>query len=378
MSRTDGEGSMLTALGMMSGTSMDGIDVALLVTDGGDRVERGPFSFTPYPAALRRRIEAGLEDAKAIRHRAERPGSLGELEAELTDLHATAVRSFLAEHGIRADAIDLIGAHGQTVLHRPKDSLTVQLLDGAALARALGTRVVHDVRQSDVEMGGQGAPLVPVYHRALANSVVRGEEGETVAFLNIGGISNLTIVRPDELLAFDCGPGNALIDTFVQREAGVPFDDGGRIAGEGEADEAFIDRMLDRPFFRERGPKSLDRLDFELPDNWTPELSDGARTLTRLTARAVALHLPLLPDPPSRWIVSGGGARNATMLADLRELLAPATVRTAEEVGLNGDAMEAEAWAFLAVRMVKGLPISEPGTTGRRAFSDRERYAAWL
>ena len=369
---------MLTALGMMSGTSMDGIDVALLRTDGQERVERGAFSFFPYPSKLRRRIEIGLEDAKAITKRTERPGSLSELEAELTDLHAAAVRSFLAEHDIQAATIDLIGAHGQTVLHRPEGVLTVQLLDGASLARSLGTRVVHDMRQSDVEAGGQGAPLVPVYHRALANVLLGAGGGEAIAFLNVGGISNVTLVGPDELLAFDCGPGNALIDTLVQREVGVPYDDGGRIAGEGAADEAFVARMLDHPFFRERGPKSLDRLDFTLPDDWRPEVSDGARTLARLTARAVALHVPMLPVQPSRWIVAGGGARNATMVSDLRDLLAPAIVETAEEAGLRGDAMEAEAWAFLAVRTVKGLPISEPETTGRRPFSDRERYAAWL
>ena len=366
---------MLTAIGLMSGTSMDGIDVALIRSDGKSRVERGPFRFFPYSPALRQRIETGLRDAQMITKRNERPGVLPELEDEITERHAAAVEAFLADTGTRTSEIDLVGCHGQTVLHRPEQALTVQLGKGGALARALGLRVVHDMRQLDIEAGGQGAPLVPVYHQALASTLK--EKGAT-AFLNIGGIANVTVVG-DELLAFDCGPGNAMIDDWMVWKAGLPYDDGGRIASEGAIDQAFVAQMLAAPFFTKSGPKSLDRNDFTVPDDWNAELSDGARTLARLTAEAVAAHVPLLPNKPAAWIVSGGGARNATIMDDLQELLAPATVRKAEEAGLSSDAMEAEAWAYLAIRVAKGLPISEPGTTGRRPLSiDRAKFGGWL
>ena len=377
---SEGEGGrVLTALGLMSGTSMDGIDVALLRTDGEIRIERGAFLFVPYPATLRRRIERGLADAAQIERRTDRPGDLLALEAELTDRHAAAVRSFLAANDLRHDAVDLVGVHGQTVLHDPARSLSVQLLDAGALARALGMRIVHDIRQEDICMGGQGAPLVPLYHRALARGVLNWPDHETVGFVNIGGIANATVVAPDGLSAFDCGPGNALIDQWMQREGGVPFDDGGRVAGEGAVDRDFVARVLEQPFFRQPGPKSLDRNDFALPDDWQPELSDGARTLARLTAEAIAAHVRLLDDVPTRWVVSGGGARNAAIMDDLRELLEPADVRTTDELDLDGDAMEAEAWAYLGVRIAKGLNVSEPGTTGRRPLSEqRAKFADWL
>ena len=379
MSSDGDRGRMLTAIGMMSGTSMDGIDVALLRTDGRERVERGPFLFVPYPEALRRRIEQGLIDAEAIERRTDRPGTLAALEVELTDRHAAAVRAFLAANDIRTEAIDLIGAHGQTVLHRPERSLTVQLLDAGLLARALGVRIVSDIRQGDIDAGGQGAPLVPVYHRALARGDLGWPSEETVAFVNIGGISNVTVVSPDGLVAFDSGPGNSLIDQWMQREAGIPYDDGGRIAGEGKIERSFVTRLLDRPFFRTRGPKSLDRSDFVLPTDWRAEVSDGARTLARATAEAIAKHVELLDVTPMRWVVSGGGAHNRVIMDDLRELLDPAEVHSARDLGLDGDAMEAEAWAYLAVRVAKGLNVSEPGTTGRRPLSeDRPKFANWL
>ena len=369
---------MLTALGLMSGTSMDGIDVALLRTDGESRVERGPFLFVPYPPLLRRRIEVGLDDATRIAGRTDRPGDLGALEVEITDRHASAVEAFLAANGMGSREIDLVGFHGQTVLHRPDEGLTVQIGDAGRLARALGVRIVADIRQLDVEAGGQGAPLVPVYHRALAASHPELRERGCVAFLNIGGISNVTLVG-GTLTALDTGPGNALIDQWMQREAGLPYDDGGRIAGEGRIDGAVVAAMLDRPFFAQSGPKSLDRNDFVLPADWRPELSDGARTLARLTAEAVARHLPLLPERPDVWVVSGGGARNAVIMDDLRDLLAPARVTTANELGFSDEAMEAEAWAYLAVRVAKGLPISEPGTTGRQPLErDRAKFGDWL
>ena len=374
--RTDGA-RLLTALGTMSGTSMDGIDVALVRTDGETRVERGPSLTVPFPTALRRRIEAGLGDAAAIERRTDRPGGLAALEAEITDRHAAAIESFLATHGLRAGEIDLVGVHGQTVLHDAARALTVQLIDAGGLARATGMRIVHDIRQRDIEAGGQGAPLVPLYHRALARGVLGVPPDVPVAFLNLGGIGNLSFIDGDALLAFDTGPGCGLLDQWVQR-AGLPYDDGGRIAGEGAIDRPTLDRFLAAPFFGLTGPRSLDRNDFRLPPDWDAELSDGARTLARLTAEAVGRSAAGLPRLPARWIVSGGGARHPVVMADLADVLAPASVEAADGCGLSGDAMEAEAWAFLAVRAAQGLHVSEPGTTGRRPLAeDRPKYA-WL
>lgn len=377
MSEGEGRGEPLTALGLMSGTSMDGIDVALLRTDGHDLVERGPFLSVPYPASLRRRIEAALEVAAEIEDRTARPDPLAALEQELTDRHAAAVEQFLAMHDRKTASIDLVGAHGQTVVHRPERGLTVQLLDAGRLARALGLRIVADIRQGDVELGGQGAPLVPVYLRALAKTLA---VDAPLAFVNVGGISNVTYVDGETLIAFDCGPGNALLDQWVSRMAGVPFDQDGRIASEGAVERGFVANALRSSFFSAPPPKSLDRNDFKVPDSWAIDLADGARTLTRLTAEAIAASKEHLPVEPRTWVVSGGGARNSTLMGELRDVLGPADVRTADAYGLDGDALEAEAWAYLAVRVARGLPISEPTTTGRRALgaADRAKFGGWL
>lgn len=356
--------ALTRALGLMSGTSMDGIDLAALETDGEAVVQRGPSTFVPYEAAFRRRIEAALQEAKAIRRRAERPGTLGALEEELTLRHADAVRRFVEAHG----RCDLIGFHGQTVLHRPAEGLTVQLGDGALLARRTGIEVVHDLRADDMAAGGQGAPLVPAYHAALARGLP-ADCARPVAFVNIGGISNVTFV-PQEgpPIAFDSGPGNALIDQWVAREGGLPFDQDGMVASEGGVEAAVVARYLADPFFAASAPKSLDRGDFTLDPAEGLELADGARTLARVTAAAILKAADHFPSEPGLWILCGGGRKHPAIVADLREgaHARGGEVVQAEEVGLDGDAMEAEAWAYLAVRSKRGLPITWPTTTGCR------------
>ncbi|MBL8584777.1 MAG: anhydro-N-acetylmuramic acid kinase, partial [Rhizobiaceae bacterium] len=269
------------AIGLMSGTSMDGIDLAMLRSDGDNIVERGPSAFVAYDAAFRRHIERGLDEAKAIVERQERPGSLAAVEAELTDRHAAAVRDFCARSDVAAwGTPELIGFHGQTVLHRPTAGLTVQLGDGASLARQTGLPVVYDMRAADMVAGGQGAPLVPAYHAALAHSLPEAGRRFPIAFVNIGGISNITwIAEAGDPVAFDTGPGNALIDQWVSREGGVPYDAGGMIASEGGIAVEVVDRYLDNPFFAKQGPKSLDRNDFTIDLAQGLELADGARTL---------------------------------------------------------------------------------------------------
>jgi anhydro-N-acetylmuramic acid kinase len=364
---------MLTAIGLMSGTSMDGIDAAMLRTDGEDRLEFGPTAFLPYSAAVRRRIEDGLETAKAIVRRDERPGDLGALEKELSERHVEAVRALVEQVPESWRAVDVIGFHGQTVLHRPQVGLTVQIGDGSLLAKQTGFDVVHDMRANDMTEGGQGAPLVPAYHAALAWSLpAEYARLKPVVFVNIGGISNITYVGEGDPIAFDSGPGNALIDQWVAREGGVPFDADGAIAREGGIVRAIVERYLDSPFFAKAGPKSLDRGEFTLNEVAGLELADGARTLAAVSAQAILRAVEHLPVAPKLWIVGGGGRKNPHILHDLRDgaARAGAEVVLAEDAGLRGDFIEAEAWAYLAVRSLKGLPLTFPTTTGcRRAVS---------
>ncbi len=360
----------ICAIGLMSGTSMDGIDVAMLRTDGVASIEFGPSMFMAYEAEFRQRLEASLEVAKGIERREDRPGDLSLLEREITLRHVQAVERFLKTAVGDWGVPQVIGFHGQTVLHRPHLGVTVQLGDGALLARELNMPVVYDMRANDILHGGQGAPLVPAYHAALAASL-RGEMAgrHPVAFVNVGGISNITYVPSEgDPIAFDTGPGNTLIDQWVQREGGVPYDAGGTIASEGGVVEAVVARYMEAPFFRRSGPKSLDRNDFTLEPMAGLELSDGARTLAAVSAEAILRSVEHMPEPPKLWIVCGGGRKNPHIVGDLVSgaRSTGAEVIVAEEAGLDGDSTEAEAWAFLAVRSMKGLPLTFPTTTGCR------------
>lgn len=347
---------------------MDGIDVAALRTDGEHLVERGPSMFMPYEAAFRRRIEKALDDAKKIVRREDRPGDLLALEQEITRRHAETIERFLRDAVGGWGQPEVIGFHGQTVLHRPKAGVTVQIGDGQLLARLTGCPVVYDMRANDMSHGGQGAPLVPVYHAALARALPNSLSGRfPMAFVNIGGISNVTFVpRHGEPVAFDSGPGNTLIDQWVLREGGVPFDAGGAIASEGGVVQAVVDRYLDNPFFAKSGPKSLDRNDFTLAEAAGLELADGARTLAAVSAEAILKSAEHMPERPKLWVICGGGRKNPHIVQDLRAGALDAEVALAEDALLDGDAMEAEAWAYLAVRARKGLPLTFPMTTGCR------------
>jgi anhydro-N-acetylmuramic acid kinase len=353
---------MMTAIGLMSGTSLDGVDVALIETDGKRVKSFGPCGYRPYTESERRLLRAALTEAIHLPQRDARPGILREAERAVTIAHAEAVATFTAQNRILREDVDIVGFHGQTVLHRPQQKMTVQIGDAAALARSIHIPVMHDFRAADVAAGGQGAPFVPVYHRALAQSLER--EGPLVV-VNIGGVSNITYIDgADTLIACDTGPGNALLDDFMFRTMSKPFDCEGRLAAQGEVDQAWVARALEHRFFALPPPKSLDRNDFASLKIGAMPPADGAATLTALTASAIARIVPLLPKPPRNWIVAGGGARNLTMLRMLREQLAPATVETADALGWSADAIEAQAFGFLAARGLKGLPLSYPATTG--------------
>src|SRR6201994_1913659 len=245
---------MLTTLGLMSGTSLDGVDVAMIETDGKKVNALGPSGYRPYTDRERGLLRQALTEAVHLPLRDARPGILREAEQAVTIAHAEAVAAFIAQNRITAEDIDIVGFHGQTVLHRPERRLTVQIGDAAALAKAIHIPVMHDFRAADVAAGGQGAPFVPVYHRALAQSL--GREGPIVV-VNIGGVSNITYIDgTDTLIACDTGPGNALLDDFMFRTMGRPFDCEGRLAAQGAVDEAWIERALKLPFFALPPPKS--------------------------------------------------------------------------------------------------------------------------
>ncbi|MDQ0512241.1 anhydro-N-acetylmuramic acid kinase [Ancylobacter amanitiformis] len=360
------------AIGLMSGTSLDGVDVALIETDGETVAVFGPGRTYPYDAADRALLARALEDARGLADRLARPGVLGQAEQRLTVRHEEALAAFFHAFPQHRD-VSVVGFHGQTVLHRPEMRLTVQIGDGPALARGLraltgppGPALVHDLRAADVAAGGQGAPLVPVYHQALVRSL---PQAGPVLVLNLGGVANITYLDGDaDPIACDTGPANALIDDFMTARTGAPIDRDGAAAAAGRVDEAAIARLLDHPFFALRPPKSLDRNAFR---DWVAarggldglSTEDGAATLTALTAATVGAVLAHLPRRPALAIAAGGGAHNPTLLA----MLAARTgirVLTAEDVGWSSDALEAQAFAFLAVRALRGLPISFPTTTG--------------
>lgn len=352
------------AAGLMSGTSLDGVDAALVQTDGARIAAFGPGLGLPYSPAETATLRAALDHAAAWPDPVP-PGVVAEAEAVL---HATHTGGLARLPATPRPAV--IGFHGQTILHRPDQRLTWQIGDAAALARATDTPVVADFRSQDVAAGGQGAPLVPVFHHALAQWI---GATEPLVFLNIGGVANLTWVDPQAptpstpgaLMAFDTGPGNALINDWMQTRTGVPLDRDGAAAARGRVHAERLASNTAARYLARPGPKSLDRNDFAgvLAAMTGLDIADGAATLTAFTARCVAAAQAHLPRPPARWLVCGGGRLNASLMAALRAAL-PAPVDPVEAVGLDGDLLEAQAFAHLAVRVLRGLPTSTPGTTG--------------
>ena len=348
---------MSRAIGLMSGTSADGVDAAAVDTDGRGRVVCGPWLTVAYDSALRRRLRAPeRRDAAALRA----------VETDMTEVHIAAVASLSARLDRPAS---VVGFHGHTVHHDPDRGVTRQIGDAARLAAACGVDVVADFRSADIAAGGQGAPLAPLYHAALAAGLEK-----PLAVLNLGGVANVTWLdgapSPDagagDIRAFDTGPGNALLDDWAQRHTGAPLDRDGRLAAAGAVDESRLGALMADPWFAAPPPKSLDRDRFapraaRALDGLSP--ADGAATLVAFTAAAVAAARDRLPRAPARWLACGGGRRNPALMEALRRRLG-APVDPVEAVGWEGDALEAQAFAWLAVRSLRGLPLSLPDTTG--------------
>jgi anhydro-N-acetylmuramic acid kinase len=351
----DGARDLTTAVGAISGTSMDGIDVALIRSDGEARLEAGPGATYPYPAE----VAAALRSVVADPARA--AGPLAELEAAVTDAHVAAVERFLREFAIDRSEVEIVGLHGQTVLHRPRERFTRQLCDGERAAAALAIDVVSDFRSADVAAGGEGAPLAPLYHAAMCAGLVK-----PVMVLNWGGVGNVTYLgAAGEIVAFDTGPANALIDDFIALRLGASRDEDGRLAAAGRADEHIVAALMRDPYFDRAPPKSLDRNHFHAAARLVEHLSDadGAATLAAFTIAATAAATRPFALSPKRWLVCGGGRLNPTLMSGLAARLAT-SVEPIEAIGFDGDVVEAQCFAYLALRSRAGLPISLPTTTG--------------
>lgn len=366
MSVFGASGDVKCVIGLMSGTSMDGVDAAMIHTDG-VRVERlGPSLTVSYPEDVRARIRTGLDLAANHVKGGEVPTEIASLETELTDWHAHAVEELLSMTGQKASEIDLVGFHGQTLTHRPDRGWTWQIGDGGRLAGHTGIPVVNDFRTVDVAAGGEGAPLVPLYHAALLR---RERRHQTVAILNVGGVANVTWVSFEEseddpkIVAFDTGPGNAMLDDWAKIHTGEPCDFDGNLAARGISHEEVVLGLMASPYFDEMPPKTLDRDDFNIQSVRGLSPEDGAATLTDFVVESVVSAQSHFPAPPEAWYVCGGGRLNPTLMRRLRRRL-PVLVDPVEVLGWRGDALEAEAFAFLAVRSERGLPLSLPSTTG--------------
>ncbi len=340
------------AIGLMSGTSLDGVDVALLETNGVDYVSPKGFFYAPYPDSLKERIRASFglrEETKELRA----------VERDLTLAHRDAVLQFLKQENLDAEHIDLVGFHGQTITHDPDHGFTWQIGDGPLLARELEIDVVCDFRTADVKAGGQGAPLLPLYHRAraLSSNLVL-----PVAILNIGGVSNVTWLGENDILAFDTGPGTALIDDFILKETGEKFDRDGLWAQQGHIDYGCLSNWLSHPYFSQNPPKSLDRGVWDVQAVSKLSFVDAIATLTHFTIATNIKASEHFPAPALSWYVTGGGRHNPVIMEGLQKAL-EVSVLPVDSLGWNGDALEAEGFAYLAVRSVMGLPLSVPKTT---------------
>lgn len=356
-----------TAIGLMSGTSLDGCDAALIRSDGEKFVELGPAICVPYSPATRtmvtRATKAALEGRKTA-------SDIEDAQVQVTMAQIAVVQELLSSNNLTTQNIDIIGFHGQTILHRPPLNnkavgASWQLGDGRLMADRLGIPVINDFRAADMALGGQGAPLVPAYHSALVAATQMA--GHPVVVVNIGGVANVTYVPGNDprekLIAFDCGPGNGLIDQWVEKHTGKPMDEGGMIASSGQVNESALRLMCLNPFIKQKPPKSLDRYDFKTGPIEELSLEDATATLTAFTAECIARSLQHMPSAPSCWVICGGGRHNPVLMEQLKRRIEQ-QVLSAEEVGWRGDYIEAECFGYLAIRSLKGLPNSYPDTTG--------------
>ncbi len=352
----------------MSGTSMDGIDLALIESDGKKQIKSTHFDYLAYDHDFKKRLEALIYNNPKLTE-------IKLLENELTLLHAKLVNDFLAKNKIDKSEIDLVVFHGHTILHIPEQGITWQIGNSHLLAHAVGIDVVADFRTRDVVLGGQGAPLVPIYHFHLL-----ADQPHPVAVLNIGGISNITYFQVDHenaIEAFDLCFGNAPLDDLMKKKMNCDFDQDGKLAQSGNIDFVLAEKILENEIFNRKPPKSFDRDDFSsllsLVNNL--KIEDALATFAFMHARAIQINLEFLSKKPKEIFVCGGGRKNAAIMGEMQKLMPEIVIKAVEAIGLNGDAIEAEAFAFLGIRKLIGLPISFENTTGVK-FTNKSPHSA--
>lgn len=347
----------LNALGLLSGSSIQGVDAALISTDGVDVYDYGPCVNVPYDEALRDKIRSVIGRKPESEEELAR---IAEIEREITEFHARIVKDFIADYDVK---IDVIGFEGHTVYNNPAEHYTLQMGDGALLSELTGIKVVNKFHKADILAGGQGGPLEPVYHAAVCSDM-----GKPIAVVNIAGLSNVTWIGSyGEMMAFDTGPGNAAINDWVRKHAGMDMDYNGKLAITGTVNEQIVASLMRHKYFGKYPPKSADRETFKekLEHLEGLSLEDGAATVTAFVAESIAYSILMyLPEIPKILLVCGGGAKNPTILRFLRQRLPDMIVKTVSEEGLNSEALGAQSIAFQAVRRLYYLPISFPTTTG--------------
>jgi anhydro-N-acetylmuramic acid kinase len=368
-----------TAVGLMSGTSLDGVDAAIIRTDGRSYVEPVEFIAIPYDEDLRDKLRGCLGKTSV------NDNGVKSAEREMTKAHAEAVKALLSKANMRPSDVDVIGFHGQTIFHAPENGVTIQIGDGQLLAEETGIDVIDDFRSADVAAGGEGAPLAPLYHqvRVLSDKVAL-----PAAVLNIGGVANITYIGKDrKVLAFDTGPGNALMDDWARKHTGKDYDEDGKLAWNGHSADYLLEQWYKHPYFEQKPPKSLDRNEWDIAafgklgsEASSLSAEDGAATLMVFTAETILMANKHLPKRPKNWYICGGGRHNKTLMKYLEGSLKRAwrkkNVMPVEKLGWNGDATEAECFAYLAVRSSLGLPISLPSTTGvNKPLSGGRKYS---
>lgn len=354
------------AIGLMTGTALDGfVDVALLKTDGHKIIEFGPYELIEYSDSEREILAEAVTKALKWQFNGAQPAIFEHATKTITNIYSNAIINFIQKHNLAPEKIDYIGGHGLTVLHHPPNEYqkgqTLQLLDGQALAKQVKIPVVYDFRSNDMENGGQGAPLAPIYHAALLEYA---DIVAPAAILNLGGVANLTYWAGGiEIAAFDCGPANGPINEWVEMHNRGSFDRDGEFAKNGVVNAELLDKVMANPWFNKKYPKSLDRYDFSAKIVAGLSIEDGCATLSALVAMAVRRGLELFETPVQSIIVAGGGRKNPILMRDIANCTKIKLIDS-DMISLRGDAVEAECFAFLAVRSALGLPISFSTTTG--------------
>ena len=352
------------ALGLMSGTSADGIDVAVLTTDGKTKINLGPSGYYPFSNSFRSKIKSIFKKKVNI-EKIKKQKRIVDIENEFTYLNFVAINKFLKKNKINKKEIDVVGFHGQTISHNPMNGYSWQIGNSQKLVNLLNVKVVSNFRDNDIKNGGQGAPLTPIFHYYLTKKIKK-----KICFINLGGISNVTYFNHrsknslNDILAFDAGPCCSLMDDWVSKNSNKKFDDLGILARSGNVKKEIIQNFLKKPYFSKLPPKSLDRSFFSLSLLKKLKIRDGSATINYLVADTLLKAFGYFPNYPDLCILSGGGRHNKFLVELINKKIKKSKILLAENYNWNGDSIEAHAFAYLSVRKLLNLPITYPKITG--------------